>query len=104
MLSLEKWEKTQAMIQWIKDEMGHPGGIPHKQLERYRGSLIYVSHMYPSFIPYLKGVHLTLDSWRKWQRKDGWKMSQKEIRAAMIEKGWEESEATCNTGVMKAPA
>jgi hypothetical protein len=30
-------------------------------------------------VPYLKGVHLTLDSWREGRREDGWKRSQKEM-------------------------
>ena len=29
-------------------------------------------------IPFLKGIHLTLDSWRPNRKEDGWKMSNKE--------------------------
>jgi hypothetical protein len=45
----------------------------HKTLERQRGFLVYVTHTYPSLVPYLKGIHLTLDSWRPWRDSDGWK-------------------------------
>ena len=34
-------------------------------------------------VPYLKGIHLTLDSWRPWRKGDGWKMNLQKIRAAM---------------------
>jgi hypothetical protein len=30
-------------------------------------------------IPYLKGIHLTLDNWREGRCNDGWKMSRKEM-------------------------
>jgi hypothetical protein len=36
--------------------------------------------------PYLKGVHLMLDSRRPWRKDDGWKMSIREIRQALLEK------------------
>jgi hypothetical protein len=32
-----------------------------------------VAHAYPSLVPYLKGIHLTLDSWRSGRNNDGWK-------------------------------
>jgi hypothetical protein len=34
--------------------------------------------------PYLKGIHQTLESWHKYKHKDGWSMSQCEIREAQI--------------------
>jgi hypothetical protein len=34
---------------------------------------VYISWMYPSIVPYLKGIHLTLDSWRPNCVTDGWK-------------------------------
>jgi hypothetical protein len=37
--------------------------------------------------PYLKGIRLTLDSWRPWRREDGWKMTVREVRQALQEKG-----------------
>ena len=50
----------------------------HKQLERDRGFLIYLSRTYRSMCPYLKGIHQTLDSWRKVRDKDGWKLERRE--------------------------
>jgi hypothetical protein len=55
-------------------------------LESYRGFLIYLCRTYPSISPYLKGIHLSLDSWRPWRKDDGWKMTLVEIRAALSEK------------------
>jgi hypothetical protein len=30
--------------------------------------------MYPSMVPYLKGIHSTLDSWRPNRDEEGWKL------------------------------
>jgi hypothetical protein len=49
------------------------GYLPHKQLESYPGFLVYVSRTYPAMVPYLKGIHLTLDSWRANRDEDGWR-------------------------------
>jgi hypothetical protein len=46
--------------------------VPHKQLESIRGFLVYVARTYATMVPYLKGVHLTLDFWRAGRGKDGW--------------------------------
>jgi hypothetical protein len=32
------------------------GYLPHKNLESYRGFLVYVSRTYPAMVPYLKGI------------------------------------------------
>jgi hypothetical protein len=47
--------------------------IPHKELESCRGFLVYVTRTYGAMVPYLKGVHHTLDSWRPERDVDGWK-------------------------------
>ncbi len=54
-------------------------------------------------MPYLKGIHLTLDSWRRWRKEDGWKMSMKEIQAVMVEQGWGDMEAPLEPGANKPP-
>jgi hypothetical protein len=64
-----------------------PDTIEQKQLESYRGFLIYLVRTNPDMNPYLKGIHLTLDSWRPWRREDGWKLTMAEIRLARKDKG-----------------
>jgi hypothetical protein len=87
-ISQERWTKVKAMISWIKDCCNNGAEIDHKTLESYRGFLIYISRTYPSINPYLKGIHLTLDSWRPWRGEDAWKMSMSEIRSALYEHGY----------------
>lgn len=58
--------------------------MPHKELERCRGFLIYIFHMYKPFVPYLRGLHLTLESWRDFRDEDSWKLVDKnEIQMLM---------------------
>jgi hypothetical protein len=38
-----------------------------------------VAQAYPSLVPYLKGIHLTLDSWRSGRNEDGWKRTRAEM-------------------------
>ena len=72
-ISQERWDKTKRVLQWIQSNLDtNPDGIPFKTLESYRGFLVYVSRTYPASVPYLKGIHLTLDSWRNRRDEDGW--------------------------------
>jgi hypothetical protein len=93
MVTEKRWTKTRTIIRRVVDEMtalkecreregSGPWsirGIDHNALESDHGFLIYVSQTYPSMSPYLKGIHLTLDSWREERRDDGWKRSRNEM-------------------------
>ena len=57
---------------------GTPALFNFKELERGRGFLVHLSMTYPDMVPYLKGIHLTLDSWRKDRKADGWKLRTEE--------------------------
>jgi hypothetical protein len=79
-VSQEKWENSQRYIGEIISELSDSqGSLDFKGLERKRRFLIYVTRTYPLMVPYLKGIHQTLDSWRPHRDKDGWKLSDKEI-------------------------
>lgn len=67
LVSEEKWKKTKEILARIQDELSssNDGMMCRKQLERDRGFLIYVCRTYSELRPYLKGMHLTLDSWRE---------------------------------------
>jgi hypothetical protein len=85
MVSQERWTKTKERLQWIQDHFDSAAPrverrpkILHKKLESIRGFLVYVSRTYPEMVPYLKGIHLTLDSWRVGRSLSGWKYSDQE--------------------------
>ncbi|MFN9978697.1 MAG: hypothetical protein ACK53Y_02225, partial [bacterium] len=73
-------------MEWIAGAIADSDTIEFKTLEKHRGFLVYVGRTYPVLVPYLKGIHLSLDSWRPWRKEDGWKLTQAEIKQAMSEK------------------
>jgi len=72
-VSAEKWDKTKKQIAWLKECLVKEERIPFKELERIRGFLVYTSRTYTSMVPFLKGIHLTLDGWRRGRDSEGWK-------------------------------
>lgn len=86
-ISIEQWNKAQGMLQWINDCVKACRPMDHKVLEQYHGFLVCVSCTYPSIVPYLKGIHLTLDSWHDNHDTYGWKLPMSELKAAMALKG-----------------
>ena len=82
MVSQEKWEKTQALIQELAEMVGRDL-LPLQRLLEIRGFLIYVVRTYPWLNPYIKGIHLTADSWRPGREASGFKMRGKELERAM---------------------
>jgi hypothetical protein len=78
----ERWEKLKTRLSWISEHYdGSRWGfaqrplLEHAELERIRGFLVYVTRTYKALTPYLKGVHLTLDSWRGNRNDDGWRLA-----------------------------
>jgi hypothetical protein len=85
--SKENWEKARALIKATKEEIAANGDwLSRKDIESWRGFLLYVTQTYPSRVPYLKGFHLTIDGWRKGRDLEGWKYLSKDAREEM-EKG-----------------
>ena len=75
LVSEERWTKTRQMIRkWVdklrKDQYQK---LDLKELVSDRGFLIYVTRTYKPMVLYLKGIHLTIDGWRKNRDTDGWK-------------------------------
>jgi hypothetical protein len=82
MVSQEKWEKTQRLIAEMQD-MASQDYFPLARLLQIRGFLMYVVRTYPWINPYMKGLHLTIDSWRPLRGLDGFKLRGKELENAL---------------------
>ena len=68
----EKWAKSQSMVRELL-QLLLAGPMPHKRLEKIRGFLIYVARTYRWMTPYLKSLHLVIDSWRQGRdTESGW--------------------------------
>ena len=47
--------------------------LEFRRLRSDRGFMVYVTQAYPSLKPYLKGFHLSLETWRGRRNDEGWK-------------------------------
>jgi len=101
-VSQKKWEKGKSYVYgWLNQvstsiERGEDVYLEHKPLEQGRGFLVYLSRTYTSIVPYLKGVHLTLDSWRSGRDHDGWKMRANARRASADDVFHDEDMGNCS--------
>ena len=88
----ESWVKTRNKIHWLGKQanitdsftpetfndlpadatQAPEGSIHYKTTESLVGFIVYVSLTYLSLAPYLKGIYLTLNSWRSGCDKNGW--------------------------------
>jgi hypothetical protein len=82
MVSQEKWDRTKALIQELSDLLANPP-LPLHRLLQIRGFLIYVVRTYKWLNPYIKGLHLTIDSWRPGRADNGFKLKGRELKQAM---------------------
>ena len=82
MVSQEKWDRTKALIQELSDLLANPP-LPLHHLVQIRGFLIYVVRTYKWLNPYIKGLHLTIDSWIPGRAGNGFKLKGRELKQAM---------------------
>jgi hypothetical protein len=93
MVSQEKWNKTKLLIAELV-KMILNGPLSLQCLLKIRGFLMYVVRTYTWLNPYIKGLHLTVDSWRPERAEDGFKWMAKE-RHQMQFHGMEEGGLLC---------
>ena len=80
-----------------------PKNLPRKELERIRGFLNYVCQTYKPLLPYLNGLHMTIDGFRSNRDEEGWKIPKKAKRKRDAEPEPEE-ESMCGTSVTSVDA
>jgi hypothetical protein len=71
-VSQERWDKTRSHIREIQKDAEESPFVDFKKLRSYLVFLVYVSRTYGSLVPYLKVIHLTLESWRTNRDLDEW--------------------------------
>ncbi|KAL7578374.1 hypothetical protein ACA910_012776 [Epithemia clementina (nom. ined.)] len=86
MVSAEWWTKTKSHVETLTKWADQPK-INRKALEQIIGFLVYVTQTYCLLTPYLKGLHLTLESWRADRDEDGWQMTATESALLCKDKG-----------------
>jgi hypothetical protein len=68
----EKWDKAKRLLSELQAELVQGNSLRHKPLEQKRGFFVHLQRTYPCLTPFLKGIHLTLDSWRPGRNEEGW--------------------------------
>jgi hypothetical protein len=79
MVSQDNWDKTKWLIKEM-EEMVVQDHFPLTQLLQVQGFLMYVVCTYPSINPYVKGLHLTINSWQLLRGTDGFKLRGKKLK------------------------
>jgi hypothetical protein len=74
----EKWDQRKAIsTHWLGVVSGENTALDFKHLQSDQGFLVYVTEAYPGMKPYLKGFHLSLQTWRGGRDREGWKLEAK---------------------------
>jgi hypothetical protein len=80
-ISRERWTRTKAIFRNLEEVLeSDTPEFTHKQLLSDRGFLIYVARTYSTMVPYLKGLHLTIEHWRDDRDAEGWPGKKKRKR------------------------
>ena len=75
LLSQENWDKMRSIIdKWLKRVEDGQLELDHRELRSDRGFLVYACQAYPGLKPYLKGLHLSLETWRGGRDAEGYKL------------------------------
>ena len=82
----KKWSKTKAIVEEM-NIMAEEEMVSRNRLEVMRGFLNYVSRTYGWMVPYMKCLHLTIDSWREGRDQEGWRVNKPKGRLTIWE--WE---------------
>lgn len=85
--SQQKWDKGKRIIRGLLAEVQKGLGLSLKALLKDRGFMVHLSMTYPILVPFLKGLHLTVDSWREGRDDEGWRMARCEIEAMLASRG-----------------
>ena len=86
MSSQDKWDRMKVICaHWLDVVSGGQKELDFKQLRSDRGFMVYVTQAYPGMKPYLKGFHLSLETWRGNRSADGWKKGGDMIREVEVE-------------------
>lgn len=91
--SQEKWDRMKDIVRKLLGRVqAGDTFVNHAELSLDRGFLVYLCQAYPAMTPYLKGIHLTLETWRGGRNEEGWKLPPKDSGEER-EDTWEEVEA-----------
>ena len=85
LLSEDKWNKMKTIVfKWLDVVASGESELNHSELISDRGFLVYATRTYPAMIPYLKGFHLSAETWRGNRDKEGYKLKEVEDDSSVV--------------------
>ncbi len=72
---LQKWQKAQHILRELLQDVEQNKALHHKTLEQKHGFLVCLQGTYLCITPFLRGIHLTPDSWHEGHDLDSCKFS-----------------------------
>ena len=76
--SQEKWDRLKSICsKWLMRLEASELDLDHTELRSDKGFMVHVTQAYPSMKPYMKGFHLSMETWRGGRDAEGWKLPDK---------------------------
>ena len=76
--SQEKWDRLKSICnKWLTRLQAGELELDHTELRSDKGFMVHVTQAYPGMKPYMKGFHLSTETWRGGRDADGWKLPDK---------------------------
>ena len=89
-VSQEKWDRGRAIVLNLKEKCdGSSDGRPdlvRKELEKVTGFLNHLAMTFDDINPFLKGLYLTLNSWRPNRDGEDWKVTDKKWKRILLDR------------------
>ena len=86
--SQDKWDQMKAICtHWLSVIASGQSELDFKRLQSDQGFLVYATQAYPGMKPYLKGFHLSLETWQGKRDMKGWKQ-ERESKRNRMRRGW----------------
>ena len=85
-VSQSKWDKAKRYLEELLETFDSAEDLPsfnRKDLESKVGFLVHMSMTFPLMKPFLRGIYLTMNSWRPQRDWHGWKLSKKAFATFM---------------------
>ena len=89
-VSQEKWERGRGIVEALARIVGSSADgrplLDRKQLEKETGFMNHLAMTFETISPFLKGLYLTLNSWRNGRDEGDWKVTPKRWKALLFAK------------------
>ena len=74
----KKWGRAKEIICDLLEKFNDADHFPEihlKDIEQKTGVLVRLAMAYPFIMPFMRGLYLTMNSWRTSRDREGWKLS-----------------------------